>query len=168
MVLVFRTVPLRLFRVNNGPITKLRAFDARPSRRSFDLLTIKGRAVPRALMPETYKAPNGASMRPNTPILHELVRNFRGRQVRITQIEQGTLLPGCLLLAHEDRDHFSLQPAEEMTVAELNARIDRFLESCGTSMSKEEFFERHQKPSDLATLLEAAIASSAPSSNPTS
>ena len=30
MVLVFRTVPLRLFRVNNGPITKLRAFDAGP------------------------------------------------------------------------------------------------------------------------------------------
>ena len=55
MVLVFRTIPLRLFRVNNGPTTKLRAFDARPSRRSFDLLTVKGRAVPRALMPKTYK-----------------------------------------------------------------------------------------------------------------
>ena len=55
MVLVFRTVPLRLFRVNNGPITKLRAFDARPSRRSFDLLTVKGRAVSRALVPETHQ-----------------------------------------------------------------------------------------------------------------
>lgn len=54
------------------------------------------------------------------------------------------------------------------SVLELNTRIDRFLESCGTSMSKEEFFERYQKPSDFATLLEAAIASNEPSSNPTS
>jgi hypothetical protein len=51
----FTTFPKELFRLNNGPKIRLRAFPGplRPDR-SFDLLTEAGKVKPKALSPETY------------------------------------------------------------------------------------------------------------------
>ena len=71
-------------------------------------------------------------MRPNTSALHELVRIFKGRDVRVVVVPQGslhalymtetelsisgTLVPAELLLVHEFRDHYSLQAGQVMSV----------------------------------------------------
>ncbi|RDW70459.1 uncharacterized protein DSM5745_07970 [Aspergillus mulundensis] len=114
---VFTTFPKEMFRVNNGTSIRLRGYPGplRPAR-SFDLLTIAGKVLPKALDPKTYAAPNGASMRPNTPRQQELVQNFSGTSICIYVVPAGTQLPSNLILVHEHADHYAIQPNQEMTV----------------------------------------------------
>lgn len=49
----FRVLPRELFRISNGRVTRLRDYGARRSN-SYDILTINGKAQPKALHPETY------------------------------------------------------------------------------------------------------------------
>ncbi|KAJ5562671.1 hypothetical protein N7535_002883 [Penicillium sp. DV-2018c] len=74
----FTQVPKELFRVNTGPVIRLRAYPgpARPDG-VFDLLTTAGKAQPKALNPASYEFPNGASMRPNTAGQQRLIRLVR-------------------------------------------------------------------------------------------
>ena len=50
---MFKVVPKELFRVNRGTDVSLRAIVTRPKRK-FDLLTVNGIVVPKALDPKTY------------------------------------------------------------------------------------------------------------------
>ncbi|KAK0701837.1 hypothetical protein B0T26DRAFT_625976, partial [Lasiosphaeria miniovina] len=55
-------------------------------------------------------APNGASMRPNSPYQYILVsRLARRSNVVVYVVPAGTCLPDDLLLVHEHMDHYSLQ-----------------------------------------------------------
>jgi hypothetical protein len=49
-----------------------------------------------------------------------------------------------LVLLHEHSDHFALQPAEEMTLPDLNMKLTAFLNQSGVVMSdKTTFYNRH-------------------------
>ncbi|KMP05330.1 hypothetical protein DIZ76_015650 [Coccidioides immitis] len=113
----YTTIPKELFRLNNGPAVRLRAYPG-PQRPTglFDLLTYSGNVRPKALSPTTYMAPNGASMRPNTPKMHRLVDALRGNSIRIYSIPAGSPIPDDLILVHEFKDHYSLQARKEMTL----------------------------------------------------
>ncbi|KAH8709597.1 hypothetical protein HC256_009511 [Beauveria bassiana] len=85
LIRVFRALPKELFRVNNGVAVKLRP--SSPQRHSFDIHVSGGLVQAKALYPETYKAPNGASLRPNSPYQQLLVKKlFKGDDVRIYSI----------------------------------------------------------------------------------
>lgn len=112
---VFTRFPKELFRVNNGRHVELRA--RTPARCIYDITLSNGRAEPKALDPTTYAAPNGASMRPNSPYQQSLVSwRFRGGDMLVYAVPEGTVLPEELLLVHERSDHYSLQPAVSMDV----------------------------------------------------
>jgi hypothetical protein len=49
---VFREFPRELFRVNNGPLIKLRVWS--PQRHSYDIFTERGLVVPKALDASGY------------------------------------------------------------------------------------------------------------------
>ncbi|TQV95269.1 hypothetical protein IF1G_06256 [Cordyceps javanica] len=113
MISVFRKLAKQLFRVNDGYAVKLRPWS--PQRFSFDVYVRNGLVQAKALAPDTYRAPNGASLRPNSPYQQLLVKKlFKGDDVMIYTIPKGTVLPDSLLLVHERSDHYSLQPARDM------------------------------------------------------
>ncbi|KPM45860.1 hypothetical protein AK830_g590 [Neonectria ditissima] len=110
-----REAPKELFRVNSGYQVKVRAWT--PQRHVYDIVTQNGLVEPKALDPLNYAAPNGASMRPNSPYQQSLVSwRFRSNDIVIYGVPKGTSLPDDLLLAHERSDHYSLQPAKAMTL----------------------------------------------------
>ncbi|OQE40037.1 hypothetical protein PENCOP_c006G08969 [Penicillium coprophilum] len=127
----FTQIPKDIFRVNSGTSIRLRAWPGpRRPHRVFDLLTTAGKVQPKALDPATYEFPNGASMRPNSKTQQNLVRTANprdGHNIYVFAIMVGTVLPEDLILVHEFRDHYSLQARKEMTVEELNAKIEGLL-----------------------------------------
>ncbi|KAG7115895.1 hypothetical protein HYQ46_007330 [Verticillium longisporum] len=97
LVSVFKRFPKELFRVNNGYAVKVRAWS--PSRRTYDIVVENGVVQPKALEPSNYIAPNGASMRPNSPYQQSLVSwRFRGNDTIVYSVAEGTTLPKDLLL----------------------------------------------------------------------
>ncbi|ODH45117.1 hypothetical protein ACO22_00412 [Paracoccidioides brasiliensis] len=162
----FIKVPDEIFRVNFGLVVRLREHldPSRPPPGPFDLLTEAGKAKPRALDPATYLFPNGASMRPNSRTLQNLVRRVKGdvyiysvpagvhllgllREVTTIDIitcgGKGTEIPEHLILVHEFRDHFSLQARREMTVEELNTQITDFLTTKGHCFAREQWLQEY-------------------------
>lgn len=55
-------------------------------------------------------------MRPNSPYLQALARRPFGGNIVVYSIPEGTSVPKDLILVHERSDHYSLQPAEPMTL----------------------------------------------------
>ncbi|MCJ1364640.1 hypothetical protein MMC16_003754 [Acarospora aff. strigata] len=145
----FKILPKELFRVNNGPSIRLRAWPTKP-KGSYDLLTEAGKVKPKGLDSKSYAAPNGASMRPNTALLKRLVTTFKGSNVIIYSVPAGTKLPGDLLLVHEHCDHYSLQAATEMTVEELNSKITTFLTNYGKTLTKDEWLQKYPQPTETS------------------
>ncbi|KFG79617.1 hypothetical protein MANI_029713 [Metarhizium anisopliae] len=110
LIAVFKRFPKQLFRVNNGRPINLRVWS--PRRHSYDIFAENGLVKPKALDPLSYAAPNGASMRPNSPYQQSLVSwRFRGSDMVVYSVPKGTRLPDDLVLVHERSDHYSLQPA---------------------------------------------------------
>ncbi|KAI9679894.1 MAG: hypothetical protein M1817_004909 [Caeruleum heppii] len=145
----FKIIPKELFRLNNGPSIALREYSPQRNR-SYDLLTEAGKVKPKALQPSSYAAPNGASMRPNTAKQNKLVSTFKGANMLVYCVPAGTPLPDDLLLVHENHDHYSLQPAKEMTVTELNKTITEFLQANGTTLSQEQWLETYPTPTETS------------------
>lgn len=55
-------------------------------------------------------------MRPNSPYMQALARRPFGGDIVVYSIPEGTPVPKDLILVHERSDHYSLQPAEPMTL----------------------------------------------------
>ncbi|KAM4067046.1 hypothetical protein HRG_001052 [Hirsutella rhossiliensis] len=147
LIKVLRTLPTNLFRVNNGPQVRLREWSRQ--RRVFDICPANGLVKPLALDPKSYRAPNGASMRPNSPYQQHLVSNlFRGDGVIVYSVPAGTQLPQDLLLVHERTDHYSLQPGREMTLQDLNDIITTFLRRNATVYTREQWLEAYPEPTE--------------------
>lgn len=87
--------------------------------------------------------PNGASVRPNTFFMQEIIRNFRGKDTTIYRLPQGTPLPEDLVILHEHTDHHSIQCTRPMTLEELNKAVTKFCKDHGEKMTKEEFVEKY-------------------------
>ncbi|KAI0972089.1 hypothetical protein F4678DRAFT_68024 [Xylaria arbuscula] len=137
---VFRIFPKELFRVNNGRYVNVRA--QQPGRHIYDIVAQNGRVEPKALNPQTYVAPNGASLRPNSPYQQSLVSSrFRGSDVIIYGIAKETQLPEDLLLVHERSDHYSLQPGVSMSTEELNSKITEFMWKSARMYTREQWLE---------------------------
>ncbi|KAM0272830.1 hypothetical protein ACHAQH_008589 [Verticillium albo-atrum] len=84
----------------------------------------------------SYLAPNGASMRPLSEFQTKLVKEFKWSNVVVYAIPEGSPLPDDLIMVHEDTDHYSLQPAVEMPLKDLDKKITRFLEAYATVYSQ--------------------------------
>ncbi|PNY23832.1 Uncharacterized protein TCAP_06225 [Tolypocladium capitatum] len=163
LVAVFRRFPKDLFRVNNGLQVQLREWS--PKRRVFDIKVSDRWVKPLALDPLSYQAPNGASMRPNSPYQQQLVsRLFKGRDVIVYSIPAGTHLPEHLLLVHERSDHYSLQPAKAMrlqgnsvdskttpslTATDLNEHITDFFWRNAAVYTREQWLQAYPSPTDF-------------------
>merc|ERR1712025_1541246 len=142
LIAVFKRFPKEMFRVNNGRQVKLRPWT--PRRQMYDISPINGFVQPKATEPKTYEAPNGASMRPNSPYQQSLVSwRFRGDNVVVHAVPKGTALPTDLLLVHERSDHYFLQPAVSMHIAELDEKINRFLTAHARAFTREEWMEMY-------------------------
>ncbi|KAI0530188.1 hypothetical protein GGR58DRAFT_524912 [Xylaria digitata] len=140
LISVFRSFPKQLFRVNNGRYVKVRA--QQQNRNVYDIVAQDGRVEPKALNPHTYIAPNGASMRPNSPYQQSLVSSrFRGPKVIVYAIARGTQLPDDLVLVHERSDHYSLQPGAPMSVDDLYSKITDFMWKAARAYTREQWLE---------------------------
>ncbi|PLW07854.1 hypothetical protein PCANC_24720 [Puccinia coronata f. sp. avenae] len=138
------TFPIELARVQSGRTVNLRDYESQVKlkRLSFDLKTHDGKVLP--AMGENFLGPNGCSLRePFSPTFQEVVRNFRGTNILVYVIPEGTPVPKTLTLLHEHSDHFSLQCAEPMTLPELNKEITDFLVKSARAITKEEFGEQY-------------------------
>jgi len=136
--------PLELARVQSGKSVNLRDYDSQVKlkRLSFDLKTHDGKVLP-ALGPN-FLGPNGCSLRePFSPTFQEVVRNFRGTNIVVYVIPEGTPVPKRLTLLHEHSDHFSLQCAEPMSLSDLNKEITEFLLTSARAITKEQFGEEY-------------------------
>ncbi|KAJ4481271.1 hypothetical protein J3R30DRAFT_3656858 [Lentinula aciculospora] len=102
---------------------------------SYDLKTVEGIVHP-AEGPN-FIGPNGCTLRePFSPTFQEVVRNFRGSDIRI-------YLPESLVILHEHSDHFSIQCTKPMTLNALNQELTKFINEHGRVLDKEEFDEEY-------------------------
>ena len=133
-----------LFRVNATEKVILRDFESQKKlgRSSYDLVLKDGLVHP-APPTGNFEGPNGASVRPNSPFMQEVVRGFKGKSVVIYLLKEGTPLPPELVLLHEHTDHHSIQCTQPMKLSELNERITNFCKANGVKMNKAEFVERY-------------------------
>lgn len=133
-----------LFRVNATSKVVLRDWHAQNKlgRSSYDLKVHEDGLVHPAAS-ENFEGPNGASLRPNSPFLQEVIRGFKGKGVSIYRLKEGTPLPEDLVLLHEHTDHHSLQCKRPMKLEELNKIITDFCQQKGEKMTKKEFVERY-------------------------
>ncbi|KAI0467839.1 hypothetical protein F4859DRAFT_517707 [Xylaria cf. heliscus] len=140
LITVFKRFPKELFRVNNGRHVKVRV--QQPGRHVYDILAQNDQVEPKALNPQVYVGPNGASMRPNSPYQQLLVSSrFRGPDVVVYAIAKGTQIPDDLLLIHERSDHYSLQPGVSMSVDDLNSKITDFMWKVARVYTREQWLE---------------------------
>lgn len=86
----YKIVPGELFRVGATAQTVLRDFDAQHAsgHTSYDLHLGPDGLVHPKLGPN-WEGPNGASMRPNGPMMQEIIRNFNARDTTIYRLPQG-------------------------------------------------------------------------------
>ncbi|KIX05840.1 uncharacterized protein Z518_03813 [Rhinocladiella mackenziei CBS 650.93] len=140
----FTMIPKELFRLSNGSTLSLCGRTMKTTG-SYDILTEGGKVKPKAITyPETYEGPNGASMRPNTPTQHQIVRNFKVSGVIIYAVPKDTRLPDGLVLVHERGDHsFSPVAWPRLMLAELNTKINNFLAAKAQRMTKSEWLEKY-------------------------
>ncbi|KAG0151643.1 hypothetical protein CROQUDRAFT_36532 [Cronartium quercuum f. sp. fusiforme G11] len=132
--------PCELARVQSGRLVNLRDYETQVKlkRFSYDLKLQDGKVIPAE--GNTFIGPNGCSLRePFSPTFQEVVRNFRGVNILIYIIPEGTPIPQTLTLLHEHSDHFSLQCTKPLTLPELNNEITEFLEKHAHTITKEEF-----------------------------
>ncbi|KAF9074566.1 hypothetical protein BDP27DRAFT_1316456 [Rhodocollybia butyracea] len=135
-------VPVDLARVQSGINVNLRDYAKQKEmgRISYDLKTVDGKVLP-ADGPN-FIGPNGCSLRePLSPTFQEVVRNFRGANIRIYVIPEGTKLPESLVILHEHSDHFSIQCTKPMTLDALNQELTEFINDHGRVLDKEGFDE---------------------------
>jgi len=132
-----------LFRVNATSKVILRDWNAQQKlgRSSYDL-KIKEDGLVHPEPSENFEGPNGASLRPNSPFMQEIIRGFKGKGVTIYLLKEGTPLPPELVLLHEHSDHHSLQCTSPMKLDELNKLLTKFHKTHGEKMTKAEFVER--------------------------
>ena len=145
----FSTVtPISLFRIQAGVKVRLRseALARAAGRKSFDIAEREGGVVVPVdpAVPE-FLGPNGMSMRPAGRMLAVIVGTFRSSKALLYEVPAGTRIPTSLVLLHEHSDHYSMQPAERMPLARLNAALTTFLsqEEVIRHASIDAFYEKH-------------------------
>jgi len=137
-------VPVELARVQSGRKVRLRDYDSQMKlgRYSFDLKLKDGLVLP--YEGDDFVDPNGCSLRePTSPMFQEVVRNFRGRNILISILPQGTPLPPSLTILHEHSDHYSIQCTRPITLNALNKELTEFFDAHARIMEKEEFHSEY-------------------------
>ncbi|KAH8829543.1 hypothetical protein DL96DRAFT_1668929 [Flagelloscypha sp. PMI_526] len=140
----YNHVPTELARVQSGRKVSLRDYEIQRAlkRFSYDLKLHNGLVLP-ADGPN-FIGPNGCSLRePLSPTFQEVVRNFRGRDIVISVLKEGTPLPSTLTILHEHSDHYSLQCTQPMTLDDLNAELTGFITENARTLDKEQFDEEY-------------------------
>ncbi|KAG6827096.1 hypothetical protein H0H92_013228 [Tricholoma furcatifolium] len=137
-------VPCDLARVQSGRNVKLRDYETQVKQKRFSYdLKLKDGVVMPADGPN-FIGPNGCSLRePLSPTFQEVVRNFRGSNIIISVIPEGTPLPPTLQILHEHSDHFSMQCTKPMTLDELNDELTEFITKNSRTLDKEQFDEEY-------------------------
>ncbi|KAI9810204.1 MAG: hypothetical protein M1826_003680 [Phylliscum demangeonii] len=161
----YRFMPKELFLINCGRTISLRVKKRSPhSGSSFDVVVTAANTVqpqPKRLLkyPGTSDAtphalfrrggPNGASMRPNTfyqQLLSKQVLRKKGSV--IYSVPAGTRVPDDLMLALVRTNHYALQPAVEMPLPDLNAKITDFLNAHGSVLPPVVWREKYPPPAE--------------------
>ncbi|KAJ7280157.1 hypothetical protein C8J57DRAFT_1301790 [Mycena rebaudengoi] len=138
-------LPVDLARVQSGMNVRLRDYETQKAlkRFSYDLKVQEDGRVHPAEGPN-FIGPNGCSLRePLSPTFQEVVRNFRGSNINVFVLKQGTILPETLTVLHEHSDHFSLQCTEPMTLDHLNEELTKFITAHARVLDKEQFDEEY-------------------------
>lgn len=138
-------LPRDLFRINATAKVILRDFDTQQvkDRRTYDVCLQDGMVEP---SPETgsFEGPNGMAVRPNTFLMQELVRLFKGRNVTIYKLPAGLDLKSRnLKCLWEHTDQFSIQTTTRISLMDLNKRLNALCKDKGQRMSKDEFCEMY-------------------------
>lgn len=122
-------LPITLFRIQPRLPVSLRDYDEQMAagRTSWDLKTYNSMVRPMPIG-DPFHTPNGMSLRPSGETMASILRGFRG-DPKVYRMQAGTTLPEGLVVLHEHSDHYSLQAAREMPLAELNASLTAYLQT---------------------------------------
>lgn len=149
----YTTTPRDLFRVNGTDKVILRDYKSQTGRgrNSYDLHLNEENLVVPAPDDGHFHGPNGASLRPNTRAMQEIIRNFKGRNVTVYRIPQGIDLESWdLILLWEFADHWSMQTNVPITLRDLNKKLTQFCIQHAEKMSVSEFCEQYPYESAVA------------------
>lgn len=144
----FTTLPITLYRIQPRLPVSLRdkATQTAKNRLSFDLILHDSKVHP---MPAEshFHTPNGMSLRPMGDKMIEILRNFRGDDLRVYRLQEGTKLPEDLCVFHEHGDHYSMQVARPMPLPEFNEKLTELLKA-SPSASKQEMIDAYDDIDD--------------------
>ena len=140
------TLPVSLFRIQPKLPVMLRDYDTQMAlkRTSFDLKLHQGLYMPAT--GDEFIGPNGMSLRPATPKMLDVLRNFKGTP-RVYAMHEGLALPEGLVILHEHSDHYSLQTTVPIALSEYHARVTAFLQTL-PNVTKDEFLAQMEDEND--------------------
>eukprot|EP01129_Flabellula_baltica_P014886 TRINITY_DN7278_c0_g1_i1.p1 TRINITY_DN7278_c0_g1~~TRINITY_DN7278_c0_g1_i1.p1 ORF type:complete len:179 (+),score=35.26 TRINITY_DN7278_c0_g1_i1:122-658(+) len=141
----YTKTPCPLFRIQTGSQVNLRVHDEqkKAGRVSYDLKLYDGLVKPLYEDGETeFIRPNGMSLRPKGNFMTQLVMEFRGRNIEIKMVPEGTPIPEGLVLIHEHTDHFAMQTTKPVSIDEFNKKLTEFMAPYPI-MDKNEFLDNY-------------------------
>lgn len=143
---VYNALPHELFRINSSKNVIIRDHDTQISlgRSSFDVFLGSDGLVHPSPNTGFFERPNGMSLRPNGPILQEIIRCFQGKNVTIYKLPKGLELASReLTCLWEHSDHYSIQTTVPIQLDVFNKKLTQLCMDNGEKMSKDEFLKRY-------------------------
>ncbi|KAI9347279.1 hypothetical protein BDR26DRAFT_1004909 [Obelidium mucronatum] len=122
-----------------------------------DILWYRYTVFPRTLfriqprLPVAASQPLSLPLWPVSPKMVAVLADFPADspQLRVFRMQEATAVPEgfCVFHDHKHSDHYSLQAAREMPLAEMNARLTAYLESL-PPQTRDKFIEWYNDPDD--------------------
>jgi hypothetical protein len=140
----YSVLPIKLFRITTkNKSIRLREQGKQLARgsRAFDYTISPDGKIHPAPLDGTFCGPNGASFRPATINMWDILSKTKGNTY-VLELPEGTKLPDELVMLHERDDHYSLQCTVAMTPDQLSKRMNAFISSF-EAYPKETYYERY-------------------------
>ncbi|KAJ2987196.1 hypothetical protein HDV02_006317 [Globomyces sp. JEL0801] len=142
----FTQLPITLYKIQPNLPVNLKTYQNQLNTSSFDLKLYNNQVIPIS-HPDSFKTPNGMSLRPASNQMLEILHKFNGNPT-IYCLLSGLKLPDGLCIYHEHTNHYSLQTTTPISIHQFNANLTNFLKSLPT-MDKNSFIEMMNDENDF-------------------
>lgn len=142
----YTVTPIKLFRIcgaKKSIVLREHAKQLAKGSRAYDYTGRPDGLIHPAPLDGTFIGPNGASFRPATINMWDVLSQRKGANV--IEIPENSQLPEDLVMLHERDDHYSLQGTRPMKPSELTKKMNAWIEKF-EMYPKDTYFERYPLP----------------------
>lgn len=140
----YTVFPTTLVRLQTGKGVAFREYEEQVKKgsRSYDFTKREDGLYHPAPLSNEFIGPNGLSLRPPGLNMWEILDNYKGGKIVVSEVPKDTPVPEGMVLLHEHNDHYSLQTTEPIDPKVFTKRATAFFKKY-PQYPKEDYFIRH-------------------------